>query len=194
MRAPGAALGVAPVAARAAARRRRRRIERSVLMYGRAPLPRTVRQRSVPACRSRSPGRACVRAPRALRDRAPQLRQSIAYRRRAPPSTKLGAPRLKQPPRMAAWCARALVSLDELRNEALVQPIHEHTVRARLPRELLRRLDVRHVRDECGGKRVEAEAREAQVRHELDLILAIAGERLRIDGRARHCGHAHTNP
>ena len=54
---------------------------------------------------------------------------------------------------------------------------------ARLPCNLLHRLDMRHVHDKGHGQGVELKAGEAEVRDELDLILAIASERLRIGGR-----------
>ena len=55
---------------------------------------------------------------------------------------------------MAAGRARPLVPRDELRDEALVEAVHERAVAARLPRDLHRALDVRHVRDEGVRQRV----------------------------------------
>ena len=72
----------------------------------------------------------------------------------------------------ARHSSRLFILGDELLHEPLVEQVHARAVRAGLPRELLARLGVRHVHDVRSGQSVEAKAREAQVRHELDLVLA----------------------
>ena len=74
--------------------------------------------------------------------------------------------------RGARHSSRLFILGDELLHQPLVELVHARAVRAGLPRELLPRLGVRHVHDVRSGQCVEAEAREAQVRDKLDLVLA----------------------